>query len=123
MEKTSKTELRPTVKVKDSNNPIEEFQNKVLRPILKLQNDLLLKFFNTYVEKNKIELTKEDLFEQIKAICQKNNVLKNQLTGIVLGLLDNDEPLFYFDNTNELNKRIIQMAIQRIYDNLKTNFQ
>ena len=32
----------------------ESFQNEVLRPILKLQNDLFIASFISYIEKNKV---------------------------------------------------------------------
>ena len=51
-------------------------------------------------------------------IPRKNKSLNNQLIGVIIGMMENDEVKEYFKNSKEFNKRIIQMIIQRIYDSI-----
>ena len=47
---------RPIIKniVSDKTLPFETFQNVTLRPIIKMQHDLILALFQSYVQKKKI---------------------------------------------------------------------
>ena len=42
--------------VKDDTLEIESFQNKTLRPIIKMQHEILIACFNNYLEDKKIKL-------------------------------------------------------------------
>lgn len=102
-------------------NPLEKFQNEILRPILKIQNKLLLSFFLDYTKsKNKEfdDLSDEKKETWIDSIFSKDLAFKNTLTGLILGVLENQEFSVYLEHKTELNKRILQMAKQRIKDNL-----
>ena len=112
--------MRPKLNLKEASTEIEKFQNDVFRPILKLQNNLILNLFNLYLENYKIQLKskQDELRLQIKNICQKDKVLKNQMIGISIGMLEPSELTTYSENLNEFNKRIIQMISQRLFDNL-----
>ena len=114
-----KSDLRPILKLKESSSPIEGFQNDTLRPILKLQNNIIVTLFNLYLENYKIILVSKpkELLEQIKKICQKDKSLKNQLIGVTIGMFEDEEFKTYSEYSNEFNKRIIQMIIQRLFDN------
>ena len=95
----------------------EKFQNEVLRPIIKMQNDLLIAFFIEYLIKRKIlfsDLSDEKKKTKIKSIFEKDISLKNQVIGIVLGNFSIDEFLSYSKNPSEFNKRIIQIIVQRL---------
>ncbi len=117
-----KSDLRPILKLKKTSSPIEGFQNDILRPILKLQNNSIVDLFNLYLENYKVALVSKpkELLEQIKKICQKDKSLKNQLIGVTIGMLEDKEFKTYSEHSNEFNKRIIQMITQRLFDNLKT---
>lgn len=116
----TKTDLRPILKLKQASSETEQFQNDVLRPILKLQNEIIHQLFNVYLENYKVQLKSkpEDLRDQIKNICQKDKALKNQLLGLTIGMLELEEFNLYKENQNEFNKRIIQMTNQRLFDNM-----
>ena len=58
-----KAHLRPKLNFEKAHTSIEQFQNEVLRPILKLQNDLLLIVFNQHVQNQKIELKNSQKWE------------------------------------------------------------
>ena len=116
----SKSSLRPQLSLIEATNPIEKFQNEVIRPILKLQNDLILNLFYTYLENLRIKLPSnhDELLPKLKSILQKDKTIKNQLIGIVIGLFETDEINIYSEYQKENNKRIIQMITQRLFDNL-----
>tara|TARA_Y100000766_G_scaffold120279_1_gene103319 strand:+ start:2683 stop:3096 length:414 start_codon:yes stop_codon:yes gene_type:complete len=96
---------------------IELFQNKVLRPILKFQNDLLLHIFNDYINQFKGEffkLSRKQRLSYIHDSLSKNQCLRSIILGAIIGLFAIEDYSFYRLNTSSLNKRIITMAIQRI---------
>ncbi|WP_420551171.1 glyoxalase [Tenacibaculum aiptasiae] len=110
--------------------PIEDFQNRIVRPILKLQHDLILQFFIFYCNKQKVRISyleKESFQNLVDTIIKKNINFKNQLLGSIIGQFTIKEFEFYKDNDAEINKRILTMIGQRISDsqleikNFKTN--
>lgn len=115
-----KVSIRPVLNLSSEINN-EDFQNKTLRPILKLQNDILLQVFIRFCENQKIAIFKiknEELYDFIHIILMKNTVLRNQLLGIVMGQFTRNEYVAYSENSLEFNKRIMTMICQRIHDNL-----
>lgn len=95
----------------------EQFQNKTLRPIIKLQNDLLLAVFRNYVNKHKnvfYTLALEKRMEYIDNAIQKDIKFRNSLKGIVIGLFTVDEYECYIQNSSALNKRMMNLVIDRI---------
>jgi hypothetical protein len=116
--------LRPKVNIKKNisyKNDIEKFQNIILRPILKFQNDLLLELFIFEFEKTK---TKFDLInneQKIKLIINNlkyNNKLKQILLGTIIGMFSNKNITFYKTNYSKINKRIFSMLNDRLIDQL-----
>lgn len=98
--------------------PLEQFQNEVLRPILKFQNDVFVAYIRAYVGDVIWPTRTAALEEFIKTRLQKDLALRNTCLGITVGLLTNEELSFYFQHKTELNKRIIQMLCQRLVDQL-----
>jgi hypothetical protein len=95
----------------------EMFQNEVLRPILKLQNDLFIASFRNYLAKYKGDFysqTTEKKLATIENAIQKDIKYRNALKGMVLGLFAVEEYLFYIKNSSNLNKRIMSMLIERL---------
>ena len=117
-----KLSIRPVLQI-SSIIPEENFQNKTLRPILKLQNDIIVPFFIAFCKKQKTSIDsfrKEDFFNNVFTFIKKNTVLRNQLIGLVLGQFTTEELAMYLEKDTAYNKRILQMVAQRIVDNLKT---
>jgi predicted histidine transporter YuiF (NhaC family) len=115
--------LRPVLKnlINSNTSDLERFQNEVLRPIIKMQNNLLVAFFNNYIRNRKIEFNKlEAEFQKnkINTILTKDVNFKNILIGSIIGHLNENEIKIYLKSKSELNKRIIQMLKQRLQDNL-----
>jgi hypothetical protein len=95
----------------------EIFQNKTLRPILKLQNDLFIAVFINYAVKQKnvfFMLTPEKKMAYIENVIQRDIKFRNSLKGIVIGLFTVDEYNEYIQNSSNLNKRMMNMLIERL---------
>ena len=106
--------------INSNTSDIERFQNEVLRPIIKMQNNLLVAFFKNYIKNNKIKfntLKAEVQENKINAILTKDINFKNILIGSIIGHLEENEIEIYFKNKTEINKRIIQIIKQRLHDN------
>jgi tRNA 2-selenouridine synthase SelU len=107
----------------DGQSSLEEyFQNTTLRPILKLQNDLILTAFKTYILQNKIPFEIYSTDKKNTAI--ENAILKdikfqNLLKGFAIGLFTADEFTLYSDASSSINKRIRSMIIERLQSQLQ----
>ena len=103
--------------ITDQSSVEEMFQNEVLRPILKLQNDLLIATFKEYIKKNKIDFigfTTDKKMIIIENSVQKDIKFRNTLKGIIIGLFTSEEYYLYSNTESYLNKRIISMLIERL---------
>ena len=103
--------------ITDQSLVVEQFQNEVLRPILKLQNDLIILAFENYLSVNKINfnsVTVEKKLILIENTIQKDSKLRDTLKGIIIGLFTSNEYLIYSKNTTNFNKRIMGMLIERL---------
>ncbi|MBL7867349.1 MULTISPECIES: glyoxalase [Flavobacterium] len=95
----------------------EIFQNQVLRPILKLQNDLFIDVFRNYISKYKNDFYSypvEKKLAYIENSIQKDIKFRNSLKGIVIGLFTIHEYDVYIKNSSSLNKRMMNMLIERL---------
>lgn len=95
----------------------EIFQNQVLRPILKLQNDLFIDVFRNYISKYKNDFyaySVEKKLAYIENSIQKDIKFRNSLKGIVIGLFTIAEYNDYIKNSSSLNKRMMNMLIERL---------
>ena len=115
--------IRPVLNnlINSNTSNIERFQNEVIRPIIKMQNNFLVVFFEDYLKNRKIEfyiLKYEDQENKINTILTKDINFKNILIGSIIGHFDENEIEIYLKSTSELNKRIIQIVKQRLQDNL-----
>ena len=99
----------------------ELFQNKTLRPILKLQNELFIAILNQYTKKQKnvfINLSTSKKEEFIDYALHRDFKFRDFLIGIVVGLFTIDEYFEYLLNPSNLNKRIINMLSTRLKSQL-----
>ena len=100
----------------------EQFQNQTLRPVLKLQNPLLLAAFKNYIGKHKnrfYELGLEKRMEYVKTAIQKDIKFRNSLKGMIIGQFTEEEYGLYIKNSSALNKRMMNMVVVRIKDQLQ----
>ena len=114
---------RPTITIEESANcnESERFQNNVLRPILKLQHDLLCFSLleSPLIKKQNFKIKHKD---QQKAIIinnlKTNTKLKSFVVHSITSMMTIDELKQYHSNTSEYKKRIISMATHRLIDGL-----
>ncbi len=95
----------------------EIFQNQTLRPILKLQNDLFIQVFINYAVKQKsafFALTPEKKMSYIENVIQRDIKFRNSLKGMIIGLFTVDEYTEYIKNSSNLNKRMMNLLIERL---------
>tara|TARA_R110002096_G_scaffold333069_2_gene527075 strand:+ start:1986 stop:2390 length:405 start_codon:yes stop_codon:yes gene_type:complete len=126
MDRTQKLQsIRPLIasaKIMPEMSDDERFQNQTLRPIIKLQNDLLLASFKNYIKKMEntfYELKLEKRMEYITKAIQKDVKLRNSLKGMIIGQLTVDEYEIYIQNSSALNKRMMNMVIKRLEDQIQ----
>lgn len=95
----------------------EAFQNQTLRPILKLQNNLLIQVFINYAVKQKnvfFDFTPEKKMVYIENTIHRDIKFRNSLKGMIIGLFKIEEYLIYIENSSNLNKRMMNMLIERL---------
>ena len=100
----------------------EEFQNQVLRPILKLQNDLFVASFVNHNAKNKIDFNSFSVDKKmalIENIIQKDSKYRNACKGMIIGLFTSEEYAQYIKNSSGLNKRMMGMLVERLKSQLQ----
>jgi hypothetical protein len=100
-----------------NSNAAEVFQNLTIRPILKMQHDLLLLLTRHFPHFNTIAYTAKSEEEYKAAVIEflKNQIaLKNQIIGLIIGHFTSDEWSAYSLDKNEYNKRMINMAGERV---------
>jgi hypothetical protein len=111
----------PTSKINDQMGSEEYFQNAVLRPILKLQNDLFISVFKNYIKKHKnvfYELSIEKRQRYVEHAIQKDIKFRNSLKGMIIGMFTVEEYETYTLNSSALNKRMMNLLIVRLKDQL-----
>jgi hypothetical protein len=104
-------------KINSQTSEDELFQNQILRPILKLQNDLYVEIFKYYIIKNKLPFGAFSIDKKlvyIEKTILNDNKFRNLLIGITIGFLKIEEYKTYSKNSSALNKRIISMLIERL---------
>lgn len=114
--------LIPSAKVYDSMSQDEAFQNKTLRPIAKMQHDLLIAVFKNYITKRKnvfYQLTLEKRLEYITHAIQKDMKFRNSIKGIIIGQFTVEEYETYIKNSSALNKRIANLVKERLISSIQ----
>lgn len=112
----------PNVKISSDMSSEERFQSETLRPIIKLQNPLMLSAFRNYIAKHKNtfhELSSEKQLLFIENAIQRDIKFRNSLKGMVIGHLAIEEYDEYVKNSSALNKRMMQMVIERLKDQIQ----
>ena len=122
---SSLTNIRPIIKTAVINSNMsfdEQFQNATLRPVIKLQNDLLLDVFKNYIVKRKnvfYELSTEKQMDYIDHAIHKDMKFRNSIKGMIIGQFTIEEYSKYITNSSALNKRMMNLVMQRLIDQLQ----
>lgn len=100
----------------------ERFQNTTIRPIIKLQEDLLIEVFKNYVSKHKnvfYELSLAKQLDYIENAIHKDMKFRNSLKGMIIGQFTVEEYTIYIQNSSALNKRIMNIVKERFIDHIQ----
>jgi len=117
-------ELRPEIpsaKLISGMSAGEYFQNNTLRPIAKLQDELLVAVFQNYCRKHKsvfYDLSVEKRFDYIENAIHKDMKFRNSLKGIIIGQFTIEEYELYIKNSSALNKRMMDIVKERLKSNV-----
>ena len=99
----------------------ELFQNMVLRPVVKMQHDLLIMRLKSHFRSKRVLFNVMDNKKRTEAIIQafqNDHYLKKEIQGMITGQLSLIEYQQYQKSERSLNKRIIQMVRNRMIDSL-----
>ena len=110
----------PSATLNDQMSDAEYFQNNTLRPIAKLQKNLLLAAFRNYIQKHKnvfYDLSIEKRMDYIDNAIHKDMKFRNSLKGMVIGQFTLHEYETYINDSSALNKRMMNIVIERLKSN------
>ena len=110
--------LRPHVPTEatDAEGTVGAFLHATLRPVLKLQNDLLLAVVADFVRDHHILLRPTDQLHQLSELLTRNTKLRYTVVGLVSGQFTAEEYAYYRQHRAELNRRLLEMALRRVLD-------
>jgi hypothetical protein len=117
--------IRPEIKKHqtfDSMSDEERFQNTTLRPILKLQQPLLVEAFVNYANKHKgvfYELSLDKRMQYVETALYKDQKFRNSIKGMLIGQFTVAEYHAYIKNSSQLNKRMMNLVITRLQDSMQ----
>ena len=98
--------------------PAGRFLHQSLRPVLKLQNPLLLACLRQHLHDHRLALGPLDEQARREAIdrqVRQHAPLKHALIGLVTGLLTAGEYAFYLAHRSEINRRLVALLTQRFH--------
>ena len=113
-------QLRPqidTIIDSSESSVVEFFQNKTLRPILKLQNQVLVDVFKGLSAQKLaafIRLANDQKRAWIRDILSKDAITRNVILGLILAMMTREELSFFFEHEKECRQRIMDMAAERL---------
>ncbi|MDJ0367618.1 hypothetical protein QMK33_20930 [Hymenobacter sp. H14-R3] len=117
--------LRPAIAGQPAAIPtpatVADFQHQVLRPVLKLQHAVLLATVADFAHDYHLPLATADPTEATRFLTEllaRNTRLRATLVGLVVGLLTQPELAFYRLHRAELNRRLLDLAEQRVLTSL-----
>ena len=117
--------IRPDVLIATINENMsngERFQNMTLRPIIKLQHDLLIEVFKNYIAKHKnvfYGLSIEKKLDYVENAIHKDMKFRNSVKGMIIGQFTTDEYKTYIQNSSALNKRMMNIVKERLLSNIQ----
>ena len=117
--------LRPdilTKTIKTEMSSEEYFQNKVLRPIIKFQNELLIAVFLQFCTKYKnvfFDLSTEKKILYIESSITKDSKLRSSFRDLIIGLFSVEEYSEYLKNASALNKRMTVIIKERLISHVQ----
>jgi len=107
--------------IRPKTTEVEKFQNEVIRPIVKMQHQLLVGLFKDYLLSKKINFSsfsKEKKIIKIQSIFKTDSKFKTFVLGCIVGQFSLRELEIYTLIKAEYNKRINQILTKRIIDSI-----
>ena len=95
----------------------ELFQNMILRPVIKMQHDLLIMRVKSHFISKRVLFNVMDNKKRTEVIIQafqSDHNLKKEIQGMIIGQLTVLEFQQYLKIERSINKRIIQMVRKRM---------
>jgi len=117
--------IRPIItsaQVNDNMSSDECFQNATLRPIIKMQNHLLVLVFRNYIDKHKnlfYDLSLPKQLAYIENAIHKDMKFRNSVKGMIIGQFTIEEYELYIQNSSALNKRMMNIVKERLVSNIQ----
>lgn len=111
----------PSINLDASSSEVELFQNKVLRPIIKLQHELIMCCFSNFIAQNKVLLhgyNKENKKFYLQKLFKTNTELKTELRSLIIGLFTLEEYKHFLSIKPKVIKRINTIIQNRITSSL-----
>lgn len=113
--------LRPAIAGQPAPLPapdtVADFQHQVLRPLLKLQHPVLAALLTDFARDYRLPdptTHPTEAARQRHELLTRNTRLRATLTGAIVGLLTAPELAFYQQHRNELNRRLLELAVERL---------
>lgn len=107
--------LRPVVAAEPAEPAtVGAFLHTTLRPVLKLQNDLLLAVVADFVRDHHIAPRPTEEPKLLAELLSRNTKLRYTVVGLLTGAFTADEYAFYRRHRPELNRRLLEMAQRRV---------
>lgn len=112
----------PSALIYKSMSSEERFQNATLRPLLVLQNELLIEVFKNYIAKHKNVFNELHLPKQLDYIenaIHKDMKFRNSIKGMIIGQFTVEEYGIYIQNSSALNKRMMNLVKERLISQIQ----
>ena len=101
----------------------ERFSNTTLRPIVALQQQLLLAVFKQNAKSRKLilkNLSNQKLIAFVDTLLFKDGSFKQLILGLIVGQFTMDEYEQYSERIDDVDKLIIALVDELMHDNLST---
>lgn len=114
--------IRPAVSAQtEGTRGVEAFLHRTLRPVLKLQNPLILKLVAAQIRRYGIPFAQRPATEQaaeVRKLVKDDGRLKHTLMGLVAGHFTEEEFAFHLAHEAEVRRRLTALLVQRVTDQL-----
>ncbi len=109
--------LRPKLDLVPAAATEEKFQNETLRPIMKLQHDLILAIFRHFLLKRKVKLEQfpaDQRFGKIKEMVARDHRLRELLFGLAMGQCTAAEMTDCLEHESDVHRRMTNLVVERL---------
>ena len=117
--------LRPAVDADPdtASSDVEAFLHRTLRPVLKLQNPILLQLVARDVARRVPDFPRfapDDQYDRLATTLRTDSRLKQGLLGMIYGAFTEDELTFALDHLAEVRRRTLALLTERVLSQAET---